>query len=46
MTDDSFNEYQAGALYNDLLADLTAGGHWVEKLELHKSKAFNGHIDK
>lgn len=45
-TEDAFKKYQSGELYSSFMSELVIRSSLVEKMELHRSKAFIGHIDK
>jgi len=45
-TEEAFKKYQSGELYSGSMSELVIRSSLVEKMELHRSKAFIGHIDK
>lgn len=46
-TKKEFDEFKVWDRYKSVVdVELKSGGDLVEKTEVHRSKAFNGHIDK
>jgi hypothetical protein len=46
-TEKEFDEFKVWDRYKGVVdVELKSGGDLVEKTEVHRSKAFNGHIDK
>jgi hypothetical protein len=46
-TEKEFDKFKIWDRYRSVIdGELKSGGDLVEKTEIHRSKAFNGHIDK
>jgi hypothetical protein len=46
-TEKEFDDFKVWDRYKSVVdEELKSGGDLVEKTEVHRSKAFNGHIDK